>query len=222
MAFKVYMVRHGETISNKMNKNQGWDDTPLTQQGKEDARKAGRHLANICFDRAYSSDTGRAVATAELILAENKLTKIRQPKTLKYFREQYYGSFEGCDYDDLWQAVMKPRGFDDLRKFSNYYTLDQTKDIYKKEDPKSLAENHQEFWQRIKKGFAYLRAHCEDGDNVLLSSHGETIGCIVDRYSDLMKDHMDFPENGAVTKLTVGSDNIHVDYYNHYRDDQTY
>jgi Fructose-2,6-bisphosphatase len=53
----IYFVRHGKTLFNLFNRMQGWVDSDLTEDGKEDAIKAGKRLAAIKFDCAYSSNT---------------------------------------------------------------------------------------------------------------------------------------------------------------------
>ena len=57
-----YVVRHGQTLFNVLQKVQGWCDSPLTEQGVAVARKLGAGLAATPFSAAYSSDSGRAVA----------------------------------------------------------------------------------------------------------------------------------------------------------------
>ena len=39
MATEVYLVRHGETMFNQLNKVQGWCDSPLTVKGINDLKK---------------------------------------------------------------------------------------------------------------------------------------------------------------------------------------
>lgn len=63
---RVYVIRHGESETNREKRWTGWLDVPLTQQGRADARKAGEFLKNIRFDRVYASDLGRAVETASI------------------------------------------------------------------------------------------------------------------------------------------------------------
>ncbi len=41
----VYLVRHGQTWFNRFNKMQGWSDSPLTDQGIADAKRAGDLLS---------------------------------------------------------------------------------------------------------------------------------------------------------------------------------
>ena len=69
----IYLVRHGETTWNRVGRQQGHDDSPLTETGIEQARAAGRVLQraipdihSICIE---TSPLGRARQTA-LILSE--------------------------------------------------------------------------------------------------------------------------------------------------------
>ena len=69
----IYLVRHGETTWNRVGRQQGHNDSPLTELGIEQARAAGRMLQraipdihNVCIE---TSPLGRARQTA-LILSE--------------------------------------------------------------------------------------------------------------------------------------------------------
>jgi broad specificity phosphatase PhoE len=70
-AVTVYLLRHGQTIFNRNARAQGWGDTPLTEAGEEVAVNAGRGLSNVPFALVYSSDSGRSIATANIMIAEN-------------------------------------------------------------------------------------------------------------------------------------------------------
>ena len=61
-------LRHGESVANQEGWLSGIVDTPLTPLGREQAREAGRALADVSMDRAYCSDLSRAVDTAGLVL----------------------------------------------------------------------------------------------------------------------------------------------------------
>lgn len=65
---QVYLIRHGESETNLSKKYTGWLDVPLTDKGKEDAKKAGSFLKNISFNKVFASDLLRAVQTAEIAL----------------------------------------------------------------------------------------------------------------------------------------------------------
>ena len=63
-----YIVRHGQTLLNSLDRAQGWSDSPLTEAGKQMAADIGKKLKRIEFDAVYASDMLRAVQTAKLIL----------------------------------------------------------------------------------------------------------------------------------------------------------
>lgn len=210
---EVYFVRHGQTFFNRYNRMQGWSDSPLTEQGWQDAKVTGQRLANIPFTAAYSSDTTRAFNTANTIVHSNKSPGLTV-KQLPEFREEFYGYFEGADSAQTWFQVLKPiskaRNFHD---FLMNHDISESKNAVKAADPFQDAEDHQDFWKRLDKGFNYLKTHSQDQDKILVVSHGTTIRSIVARYAPDM-DITTSPSNGSVTKLTIKDSQISVDYFN--------
>lgn len=79
----LYIVRHGKPMFNTIERVQGWCDTPLTKQGQEGIHYLGRGLKNVDFSFAYSSDSGRAIETARIILGEHS-----KGKEIPYFIEK--------------------------------------------------------------------------------------------------------------------------------------
>ena len=69
LARKIYLVRHGDTEWTRAKRLQGQTDIPLSDEGRGQARDVARHLANVEFDGAYTSDLSRARETAEMVLA---------------------------------------------------------------------------------------------------------------------------------------------------------
>lgn len=65
---RVYIIRHGESETNRLNCWTGWLDVDLTEKGTEDARKAGKLLEGVEFDKLYASDLIRAKQTLETAL----------------------------------------------------------------------------------------------------------------------------------------------------------
>lgn len=61
---RVFIVRHGESETNRKGLWTGWLDVPLTEKGRADARKAGALLGQVSFDKIYASDLMRAEETA--------------------------------------------------------------------------------------------------------------------------------------------------------------
>ena len=78
----LYIVRHGKTMFNTIERVQGWCDTPLTKQGQEGIHYLGKGLKDVDFSLAYSSDSGRAIETARIILSEHA-----KGKEIPYFIE---------------------------------------------------------------------------------------------------------------------------------------
>lgn len=65
---KLVLFRHGQTEYNKLHYMTGLHDVPLTEEGAEQAREAGRRMHGIVFDKAYASTLSRAFNTASLAL----------------------------------------------------------------------------------------------------------------------------------------------------------
>lgn len=86
----LYLVRHGQTLFNLQHKIQGWCDSPLTEQGIQEAQTVRQYFQSkgIRFDQAYSSTSERTSDTLELITD--------QPYTrLKGLKEWHFGRLEG-------------------------------------------------------------------------------------------------------------------------------
>ncbi len=65
------LIRHGQSIWNLQNRFTGWIDVTLSPQGIEEARQAGKLLANEHFDVAFASTLIRAQETLYEILRMN-------------------------------------------------------------------------------------------------------------------------------------------------------
>lgn len=89
-----YLMRHGQTLFNVRRKIQGACDSPLTEQGIEQAKQAGEYLKTISFDHYYCSTAERASDTLELVMKEG-MTYER----LKGLKEMNFGMFEGESED---------------------------------------------------------------------------------------------------------------------------
>ena len=63
----LYVVRHGETVSNKMMKVSGDEEALLTNNGIRQAELLKEKFSDISFDYVFSSPLLRAYETAKLI-----------------------------------------------------------------------------------------------------------------------------------------------------------
>lgn len=67
---KLYFIRHGQSQANLNHFFAGQTQVTLTEQGRNDARRAGQLLQSISFDRVYSSDLIRAMETRKIALPD--------------------------------------------------------------------------------------------------------------------------------------------------------
>lgn len=217
MSFTVYMVRHGQTFFNSLQRMQGWCDSPLTDKGINDATHSGKLLRDKSFNAIYRSDTMRTKKTLSHILSETNVEGNKQltPIETALFREEYYGSFEGQDTAAVMQTVGTPFNCQTFNDILEKYSIEDSRDFIKSADPFNLAENDQEFWNRYDHAFDFLRTNQNNNDNVLLVGHGTAIRSIVSRYAPDI-DISSSPKNGSVTKLIVHPDTIEVSYYGNF------
>jgi 2,3-bisphosphoglycerate-dependent phosphoglycerate mutase len=85
------LVRHGETDWNADGRLQGQTDRPLSDFGRQQARRLADELATEDFEAIYSSDLARARETAEIVGARVGLPVELDPD----LREKDWGTWEG-------------------------------------------------------------------------------------------------------------------------------
>ena len=212
----LYVVRHGQTYFNIYNKLQGWSNSPLPEAGIADAQQAGDRLKTVPFAAAYCSDTTRAEQTARTILAANQSTPAPKLTTSPFFREEFYGYYEGTDMAQAWYLAGAPHGVPTFKDIESKYSIGKAKDFLKEADPFRQAENNQEYWARVDQGFDLIRQNpdLKDGDQVLMISHGNTLLSLMERYGQGKYDLSVRPANGSLTKLLLTPDDIQVLSYN--------
>ena len=91
---KLFMIRHGQTVANENHIYAGQTDAKLTELGKQQAAAIAPVLADISFDKVYSSDLSRAYVTQQIALPG--YTAIQLP----LLREYDVGSVIGMDFDE--------------------------------------------------------------------------------------------------------------------------
>ena len=94
---RVLVIRHGETAWNRESRIQGHIDIPLNDQGRWQAARLGRALADEPLAAIYSSDLQRAHDTA-LAVAEVRGVPV---VTTEALRERHFGEMEGLTHDEI-------------------------------------------------------------------------------------------------------------------------
>jgi 2,3-bisphosphoglycerate-dependent phosphoglycerate mutase len=96
--FTLALVRHGQSQWNLENRFTGWVDVPLTDQGREEARRAGELLqqTGLVFTKAYTSALVRAQETLDIILEVLGQTDIPIERD-EALNERHYGDLQGLN-----------------------------------------------------------------------------------------------------------------------------
>jgi len=62
----IYLARHGETAWSRTGQHTGLSDLPLTERGEQEARELGKRLADIAFEKVFTSPLQRAARSCDL------------------------------------------------------------------------------------------------------------------------------------------------------------
>lgn len=144
---KVYYVRHGESEANVANMVAGSGyNSPLTDNGRDQARKAGQELKDKNIDLIVCSPLQRTVDTATLIAEQIGYDpkKIVQNVLLT---ERNMGTLEQKPYDEYVEAMKKGVHYEGM-------------------------ETRKEMVVRADKALTWVKSL--KGKNVVLVSHGGT------------------------------------------------
>ncbi|WP_410982892.1 histidine phosphatase family protein [Bacillus cereus] len=195
----LYVTRHGKTILNTNKRIQGWADSPLVEKGIEVVKGLGNGLQDIPFVDAYSSDSGRAIETANLVLKYSGQSKLKLEQR-KDLRELNFGIFEGDKVENMRQAIQNIAGVKDITE-SMELSIKEFTNFIAEADSTKQAENWEVFSTRIKKEIDTISEDTakNGGGNVLVVAHGLMITALVEML-DSSKTKMGV-KNASVTKI---------------------
>lgn len=94
---RLLIIRHGETIWNNELRFQGHSDIPLSENGRNQARRLAERLAGEKLDAFYASDLSRAYETAAIVAERHKLPVNK----IELLRETKFGIFEGKKFSEI-------------------------------------------------------------------------------------------------------------------------
>ncbi|MBO0471961.1 histidine phosphatase family protein [Enterococcus sp. DIV0242_7C1] len=226
----IYLARHGKTMLNTVDRSQGWIDAPLTPAGVEVAEHLGKGLSDVSFDKVVTSDSGRAIETAELVLQNNgQEDMIKEMTKDKRLREYNFGTYEGLMNEEMLTAVAKEQGktFEEynewMKEVGFYKGILDFADVLSELDKKNVeegvnwpAEDSQTIITRLTNALDDLvkDAQKEGANNVLVVSHGMSIITLLGE----LDSNADLPDGGlknaSVSKVTYKDGKYTVDSVN--------
>lgn len=201
---ELYVVRHGKTMFNTIQRVQGWCDTPLTLDGTKRIHALGKGLRGHNFVAAYSSDSGRAIETARIILSE-----LESGPQIPYhldprIREWCFGSLEGGYDAEMWGLIPRVLDFDSYDEMiANKTSFEDICNGIYRADTANWAETYDQLASRIKAGFEDIAHHIakNGGGKALVVSHGLTIALLLHLINEENNVRIDI-DNGSITRLT--------------------
>ncbi len=181
MAYLV-LVRHGQSEWNALGQWTGLTDVELTEQGREEARKAARELEDITFHRAHTSQLKRAQDTLGHILEELGQAEL-EARRHAALNERDYGELTG---KNKWQ-VKEEHGEEKFtlwrRSWDHQVPGGETlKDVHDRVVP--YYEEH-------------IAKDLKAGHNVIVAAHGNTLRALVKHLEDIHEDNVDAVEIGT-------------------------
>ncbi|MBK8015558.1 MAG: 2,3-diphosphoglycerate-dependent phosphoglycerate mutase [Betaproteobacteria bacterium] len=195
MSYKIVLLRHGESTWNKENRFTGWTDVDLSEQGREEAREAGRLLKSLGyeFDLAHVSVLKRAIRT--LWLALDEMDRMWLPVQHSWrLNERHYGSLQGLNKAEMAaqfgedQVLVWRRSYDtpppplertDPRFAGNdsrYAALSGT-ELPLTECLKDTVARVVPYWEQV------IAPQVRSGKRILIAAHGNSIRALV-KYLD--------------------------------------
>jgi 2,3-bisphosphoglycerate-dependent phosphoglycerate mutase len=191
MAGQLVLLRHGQSTWNLENLFTGWVDVDLTEQGRNEARAAGRLLKEQGFEfqLAFTSVLKRAIRT--LWLALDEMDRMWLPVERSWrLNERHYGALQGLNKAEtvakfgaeqvkIWRRsydIPPPAlTLDDERhpRFDLRYTNQQPEELPVSESLKTTLDRVLPYWNNR------LAPELKAGRNVLVVAHGNSLRALV-------------------------------------------
>lgn len=167
----LVLVRHGQSEWNEKNLFTGWKNPNLTEQGIEEARKAGSKIKsiNLDFDLHFTSELLRAQITGEIIQREID----QQIKTIKNIalNERDYGDLSGLNKDE----ARKKWGEKQVHLWRRSY-----------DTPPPGGESLKDTSNRVIPYFKKtIKPELEMKKNILITAHGNSLRALIKNIEDI-------------------------------------
>lgn len=188
---RVYIMRHGETDWNRLNKIQGRVDIPLNESGRNLARITAQKLREVPFAAAYTSPLVRAKETAQIVMGERQAPIVEDQR----IAELAFGKGEGMRAKENGVYVSV---------FENFFEHpERYEPLIGGETLTHLCERTGAFWDEL-----IGREEWQD-KTILVSTHGAAMRGILHRVRNESLEHFwmgNLIRNCAVTIVDVNDD----------------
>ncbi|HEX8301680.1 2,3-diphosphoglycerate-dependent phosphoglycerate mutase [Sphingomonas sp.] len=190
----LVLIRHGQSAWNLENRFTGWWDVDLTGRGVEEAKAAGRLLAEkgFDFDQCYTSLQTRAIKTLNLALEEMQRLWLPVEKDWA-LNERHYGGLTGLNKAEtaaihgdeqvhIWRRAFdippplsETGGAFDLAKDRRYAGVK----IPQTESLKDTIARVLPYWE------SRIAPDLKAGKRVIVSAHGNSLRALVKHLSNI-------------------------------------
>ncbi|MEC7744593.1 MAG: 2,3-diphosphoglycerate-dependent phosphoglycerate mutase [Candidatus Thermoplasmatota archaeon] len=161
----LVLVRHGQSVWNAENRFTGWTDVDLSEKGVMEAETAGDELSGIRFDVVHTSGLKRAQRTAEIIMSRNSHSGEVPVFKDERLNERHYGDLQGLNKAE----TAEIHGAEQVHIWRRSFDVPPPGG----ESLKMNAERTIPYFEEE------VLPDLEEGKNVLVSAHGNSLRSIV-------------------------------------------
>lgn len=170
----LVLIRHGQSLWNAENRFTGWTDIDLSKKGENEAREAGKKLEDVAFDVVHTSALMRAQRTAEIIIKHNKISQDIPTFKDERLNERHYGSLQGLNKTE----TAEKYGAEQVHIWRRSFDISPP-------DGESLKMTAERTLPYFKDDIV---KHLNEGKNVLISAHGNSLRSIVMYIENISKE----------------------------------
>lgn len=193
---KLVLVRHGESVANAANVYTGWNDVPLTEKGKEQARNAGK-LINKISDfhptHIHTSVLSRAITTANIVADVCNFLYLPITKTWR-LNERHYGALRGLNKDisrkvfGAEQVLEWRRGFDSIPPKQGSPIIDRRYKLCDQHLMPRAESLHQTQLRLMPYYYDEIASRMLMGEDQLIVAHGSSLRALIKKIENI-NDH---------------------------------
>lgn len=199
----LVLIRHGQSEWNQKNLFTGWVDISLSEQGIQEATKAGQTLKeqSFVFDLAFCSALKRSHQTLNYILKKMNVASIPVTKAWQ-LNERHYGQLQGQNKKDL----VEQYGEQQVQKWRRSYNtkppllaqaqIPEDQSLYQGLKDWPLGESLQDttdrvipFWKNS------ILPWIQKGKTILVVAHGNSLRALIK--------HLDNISDEDITSLEI-------------------